>query len=131
LPLPVATDAARAVASGGMAPAVVWLVAAPNRRPPATLSTGAAATSSYEALKEVLATGGGVWAQVFRMHLPMLRVGTLDSLIAASDALARDEKTVDGVVDRLLRQARELQEDEVRGTVAEWERGQRVGGRSA
>jgi len=108
-----------------MAPAVVWLVAAPNRRPPANLSTGAAATSSYEALKEVLATGGGVWAQVFRMHLPTLRVGTLDSLIAASDALARDEKTVDGAVDRLLRQARELQEDEVRGTVAGWERGQR------
>lgn len=46
------------------------------------------------------------------MHLPTLRVGTLDSLIAASDALARDEKTVDSVVERLLRQARELQEDE-------------------
>lgn len=97
-----------------MAPAVVWLVAAPNRRPPANLSTGAAATSSFEALRESLATGGGVWAQVHRMPLPTLRVGTLDSLISASDALARDEKVVDSVVDRLLRQARELQEDEVR-----------------
>lgn len=97
-----------------MAPAVVWLVAAPNRRPPPALSTGATATSSYEVLKESLASGGGVWASVHRVHLPTLRVGTLDSLIAASDALARDEKTVDSVVDRLLRQARELQEDEVR-----------------
>lgn len=97
-----------------MAPAVVWLVAAPNRRPPPSLATGATATSSYEVLKESLGSGGGVTAAVHRVHLPTLRVGTLDSLIAASDALARDEKTVDSVVERLLRQARELQEDEVR-----------------
>eukprot|EP00172_Hildenbrandia_rubra_P000328 Plantae.Rhodophyta-Hildenbrandia_rubra.ctg11531.p2 GENE.Plantae.Rhodophyta-Hildenbrandia_rubra.ctg11531~~Plantae.Rhodophyta-Hildenbrandia_rubra.ctg11531.p2 ORF type:complete len:394 (+),score=94.56 Plantae.Rhodophyta-Hildenbrandia_rubra.ctg11531:49-1182(+) len=48
---------------------------------------------------------------VYKLSLPSLRVGTLDSLISVSDALSRDERSLESVVDRILRQYRELSGD--------------------
>lgn len=44
----------------------------------------------------------------YKFHLPTLRVGTLDSLIAVADAITRDDKTLEATAERVLRQYREL-----------------------
>lgn len=47
----------------------------------------------------------------YKFHLPTLRVGTLDSLIAVADAISRDDKTLESMVERVLRQYRDLAPD--------------------
>lgn len=59
------------------------------------------------------ATGNGSLSQNHRFELPMsLRVGSLDTLMVLSDELARVNTTVEGVVNKIRRQASELAPDQ-------------------
>ena len=75
----------------------LWVVSAPNNN---GLSSSA---NLHHYLQESLHL-----ASVHKLTLPQLRVGTLDSLISVSDTLSRDEPQLESVVDRILRQYREL-----------------------
>lgn len=57
-------------------------------------------------------TGHGDFSQNFRFELPMsLRVGGLDKLMELSDDLARIDVHVEGVVNKIRRQAGELTDE--------------------
>lgn len=60
------------------------------------------------------ATGRGNLSENYRFELPMsLRVGSLDALMVLSDDLARVNVMVEGVVNKIRRQAHDLAPDEV------------------
>lgn len=75
----------------------LWVVSAPNE----------GGRSSFQSIHASLAKKAAL-CDAFLLQLPELRVGTLDSLIAVADAIARDEKTLESMVDRVLRQYRDL-----------------------
>lgn len=75
----------------------LWVVSAPN----------GLEGSAFESMANLL-SGRSSLCDAFLLHLPSLRVGTLDSLIAVSDTIARDDKTLEATVERVLRQHREL-----------------------
>jgi V-type H+-transporting ATPase subunit C len=59
------------------------------------------------------ATGNGHLSQNYRFELPMsLRVGSLDALMVLSDDLTRVNVMVEGVVNKIRRQASELAPDQ-------------------
>ncbi|KAJ8903740.1 hypothetical protein NDN08_004840 [Rhodosorus marinus] len=74
-----------------------WLVSAPSE-----VGQGA-----YEMMREKLENKLGV-ASVYPFRIPAFRVGTLDSLMALSDTLTKHDHAIEQVVDRLLRQYRDL-----------------------
>lgn len=78
-------------------PSTLWVVSAPNE----------GGRNAFKQMQGALDTRGGLCA-AYRLPLPPLRVGTLDSLLAVSDAIARDDKQLESVVDRVLRQFRDL-----------------------
>lgn len=75
----------------------LWVVSAPNED----------GRSSFASIKSSLDDSTSL-CSAYRFHLPTLRVGTLDSLIAVADAITRDDKTLESSVDRVLRQYRDL-----------------------
>lgn len=75
----------------------LWIVSAPNE----------GNTSSYRTMKDALDTRGGM-CRAFEMPFPDFRVGTLDSLIAVSDAISRDDRSLESTVERVFRQVCEL-----------------------
>lgn len=75
----------------------LWVVSAPNED----------GRSAFASMKSALEKSNGL-CKAHPFHLPSLRVGTLDSLIAVADAITRDDKSLEGTVDRVLRQYREL-----------------------
>lgn len=77
--------------------APIWVVSAPNED----------GRSSFESMRSSLEKASSL-CTAYRFHLPTLRVGTLDSLIAVADAITRDDKILDGTVERVLRQYRDL-----------------------
>lgn len=80
----------------------LWVVSAPNEKE----------KSASEVMHHILQERMGL-CHTYRLHLPgSLRVGTLDSLIAVADAASRDDKTVEAITDRVLRQYRELVKDD-------------------
>lgn len=72
----------------------LWVVSAPNE----------GGRSSFESIRRANTS----ICQAFRLPLPSLRVGTLDSLISVSDAVARDDKALEMTVERVLRQYQDL-----------------------
>lgn len=75
----------------------LWVVSAPNEN----------GRSSFESIKSSLDEKMAL-CTAHRFHLPKLRVGTLDSLIAVADAISRDDKMLESMVERVLRQYRDL-----------------------
>lgn len=75
----------------------LWVVSAPNED----------GRSSFASMKTSLEKSNGL-CKAYPLHLPSFRVGTLDSLIAVADAITRDDKSLEGTVERVLRQYREL-----------------------
>jgi V-type H+-transporting ATPase subunit C len=73
----------------------LWFVSAPNEK----------GRSAVDAMRAAVAPG---LADAYLLPLPPFRVGTLDSLLAVSDTVARDDKTLESAVDRILRTFREL-----------------------
>jgi V-type H+-transporting ATPase subunit C len=73
----------------------LWVVSAPNE-------------GGRGAVEKMRSAVSPALAETFFLPLPTLRVGTLDSLLAVSDAIARDDKNLEGAVDRVLRTYREL-----------------------
>lgn len=58
------------------------------------------------------ATGEGESGQIFRFEMPMsLRVGSLDKLMVLSDDLARVDVHIEGVVNKIRRQAMDLTDE--------------------
>lgn len=76
---------------------MLWVVSAPNE----------GGRNAFDQMQNALDTRGGL-CSAHRLPLPALRVGTLDSLLSVSDAIARDEKQLESVLDRVLRQYRDL-----------------------
>lgn len=75
----------------------LWVVSAPNE----------GGRNAFNQMQSALDKRGGM-CTAYQLPLPTLRVGTLDSLLSASDAIARDDKQLESVVDRVLRQYRDL-----------------------
>ena len=77
-----------------------WLISLPGDR-----------EQTWRALQN--ATGNGQLSQNYRFELPMsLRVGSLDSLMVLSDELSRVNVMVEGVVNKIRRQASDLAPDQ-------------------
>jgi V-type H+-transporting ATPase subunit C len=77
-------------------PSMYWLVSLPGSR-----------DATWRALQS--ATGNGALSDNYRFDLPMsLRVGSLDALMVLSDDLSRVNIMVEGVVNKIRRQASEL-----------------------
>lgn len=83
-----------------MAPSL-WVVSAPNE----------GGRSAFESMRDSLEKRLAA-CSAFKLELPALRVGTLDSLIAVADSISRDDKILESTVDRVLRQYRELVKDD-------------------
>ena len=65
---------------------------------------------TWKAVKK--GTGQGDWGQPCRFELPKsLRVGSLDKLMVLSDDLARMDVHIEGVVNKIRRQASDLTEE--------------------
>lgn len=75
----------------------LWVVSAPNKPD----------RSSFSHIQDTLQKRDAL-CNAYSLQLPDFRVGTLDSLIAVADAIARDDKTLEATVERILRQYREL-----------------------
>lgn len=75
----------------------LWVVSAPNEDN----------RSAFASIKSSLDKSNSL-CNAYQFHLPTFRIGTLDSLIAVADAVSRDDKTLEGVVERVLRQYRDL-----------------------
>lgn len=75
----------------------LWVVSAPNE----------GGRNAFKQMQSAFDTRAGLCA-AHRLPLPPLRVGTLDSLLSVSDAISRDDKLLESVVERVLRQFREL-----------------------
>mmetsp|Transcript_44553 Transcript_44553/g.172760 ORF Transcript_44553/g.172760 Transcript_44553/m.172760 type:complete len:133 (+) Transcript_44553:141-539(+) len=80
-----------------------WLVSAPSE----------GGQGAYEMMREKLETKLGI-GSVYPFRIPAFRVGTLDSLMALSDTLTKHDHAIEQVVDRLLRQYRDLSKKPVR-----------------
>lgn len=75
----------------------LWVVSAPNE----------SSRSSFSSIKSALQNNHSL-CSAYHFRLPTFRVGTLDSLIAVADAISRDDKALEAIVDRILRQFRDL-----------------------
>lgn len=75
----------------------LWVVSAPNE----------GGRSAFKVMESALASRAALCA-AYQLPLPALRVGTLDSLLAVSDAIARDDKQLEIITERILRQYRDL-----------------------
>lgn len=75
----------------------LWVVSAPNED----------GRSAFTSIKTSLDDNTSL-CTAYQFHLPTLRVGTLDSLIAVADAISRDDKMLESSVERVLRQYRDL-----------------------
>eukprot|EP00181_Compsopogon_caeruleus_P003491 CAMPEP_0184679612 /NCGR_PEP_ID=MMETSP0312-20130426/2455_1 /TAXON_ID=31354 /ORGANISM="Compsopogon coeruleus, Strain SAG 36.94" /LENGTH=390 /DNA_ID=CAMNT_0027129165 /DNA_START=52 /DNA_END=1224 /DNA_ORIENTATION=+ len=77
-----------------------WIVSAPNE----SLAMGG---SAFERMRDKLERQLRLCA-TSKLSIPTFRVGTLDGLVSVSDAVNKEEKAVEVLVDRILRQYREL-----------------------
>lgn len=80
----------------------LWLCTIPNVdhvSPDATLV----------AIKQLVAAGGSKCCDLYKVEIPPLHHGTLDSLIALSDELPKVETQIDSVVKKIERQYFEIQ----------------------
>jgi len=65
--------------------------------------------ATFIAIKQLVASGGNKSCEIYKVEIPPLHHGTLDSLIALSDDLGKVETQIDGVVKKIERQYFEMQ----------------------
>eukprot|EP00897_Mesotaenium_endlicherianum_P000750 jgi/Mesen1/10676/ME000009S10467 len=83
-------------------PSQYWLVSLP---------ISGTKESTWKALQDKLGKAS-FDTQAYKLHIPDLRVGTLDSLLAISDDLVKANAFVDGVTKKISRQIEELDKGE-------------------